>query len=201
MGRTCVQETLEPVGEPDDRRILDDPHADCKLGPEITYFEQEGLAPHKGNEPGGNCLKDVGRGPHHQVGAVLGEFPAIAIDELSWQAQSAAADGNSPNAPSRGEAMPVSVPATSGVVANLHGEISPFDGDLRDAFALIDRLAARLEQQTAFDSVVAVEYPVDARPESALSGAIAYEDAGFRPQFRLQLAMRVPGGEKQRGSW
>src|SRR5919109_3762671 len=67
MCRTCIQESLEPVRKPDDDRILDYPHANCKLGPEVTHFKEKRFALHKGNKPRRDGLKDLGRCAHNQV--------------------------------------------------------------------------------------------------------------------------------------
>ncbi|MEQ9564127.1 MAG: hypothetical protein RLN69_16520 [Woeseiaceae bacterium] len=137
----------------------------------------------------------------NQLGAVLGDFPTIGVDGVSWQAESAQPDANAQGRAGRGEAMPVPVREVTGVSAELHGRINSFDDDLRDAFAMIDRLAEALQDRTAFDSVIAVEYPLDARPQVALSGAVAHKDADFVPRFRLRLTKTVPVAEIKNEGW
>jgi hypothetical protein len=138
----------------------------------------------------------------YQLGLVLGGFPQVQVDVLQWQAEPVAG-GSGPPARSRpGEAPPPApIPRLAEVSADLQGEIADFDGDLRGAFALIDEFASTLQSRTAFDSVVTVEYPVDARPQSALAGEVARSAQDLSARFRLRLSMKVVQEENRRDSW
>ena len=74
----------------------------------------------------------------------------------------------------RGEQpLPVPVPAITAINANITADITPFDGNMRRAFARIDALVADLQARTAFSDVAVIEYPLDARPQSSLSATLA----------------------------
>ncbi len=124
-----------------------------------------------------------------QIGLVLGEHPDVQVTGLAWEAE-AAADPNA-RPVRRDNNMPVTIPGVHQVQAELHGELTDFNGDLRKAFADIDRLVADLEARTAFSDVIAVEYPIDARPQAALSGEIDTGGKWAPAQFRLRLRFPV----------
>jgi len=129
-----------------------------------------------------------------QVGLVMGNYPDVQIQTLGWSAESIA----SAEPPRRGnQQLPVPVPAIAAVTADISGEIIPFDGDMRDAFARIDALVADLAQNTAFEDVVAVEYPLDARPQASISGEIVSQGRSEKASFRLQLRFRVTPASDQ----
>lgn len=122
-----------------------------------------------------------------QVGLVMGNYPDIQIQTLGWTAESAAA-GN-PQRQRRGDQpMPVPVPAITLISAEITADIAPFDGDMRRAFARINALVADLQARTAFSNVAAVEYPVDARPQSSISGEIVGKGNAEAARFRLRLS-------------
>ncbi len=127
-----------------------------------------------------------------QVGLVMGEQPDMHIDRLSWELESAT-DPNEANA-RRGrndKKMPVNIPQAAAVTANLSGEIRPYDGNLRHAFEKIDTLASSLQQNTAFEHVAVADYPIDARPDAALSGEIRRKDDHQLASFSLTLTLRI----------
>lgn len=125
-----------------------------------------------------------------ELGRVLADHPGMQIDELSWQLDAAQPEADARRRPGDAPA-PIVVPVMTAVSAEITGQVRPFDGDLRDAFRRIDRLAAALQAQTAFDSVVAVEYPIDARPQVSLSGEVAGDKHERRAQFRLRLSLSI----------
>lgn len=121
-----------------------------------------------------------------QVGYVLGDFPEIQVHELAWLAESAEVQ-NATNHARPGERLPVPIPAITSISVDILASISSFDGNMRNAFSRIDRLAAELSARTRFADVVVVEYPLDASPHSSISGEIA---GGHQPDvasFRLRL--------------
>ncbi len=134
-----------------------------------------------------------------QVGLVMGDFPDIQVRGLGWTAD-APPTGQAAGRPD--ENRPVPVPAITSVSAEISGEIVPFDGNLRNAFARIDALVAELAAKTAFTDVRAVEYPLDARPEASISGDILGDGRRGRASFRLRLDLPVStdaAGERQGG--
>lgn len=125
-----------------------------------------------------------------QLGFVMGNYPDVKILTLGWSVESAALDA--PSRTRRGDTpMPVPVPAVTAINASMIADIAPFDGNMRKAFARIDALVEELEERTAFSDVVAVEYPLDARPQSSISGEIVGEDDNGTARFRLRLRFPV----------
>lgn len=121
-----------------------------------------------------------------QLGFVMGNYPDVQILTLGWSTESAAPEN--PVHRRRGDApMPVPVPAITAINANITADITPFDGNMRKAFARIDALVAELQERTAFSDVAAVEYPLDARPQSSISGEIVGNGNAETARFRLRL--------------
>lgn len=83
--------------------------------------------------------------------------------------------------------MPVAIPGTNAVTAEIVATIDPFSGDLRAAFRRIDQLAADISERTSFTETVVVEYPIDASPASSITGELGGESARRAAQFRLHL--------------
>ena len=93
--------------------------------------------------------------------------------------------------------MPVAVPEVSAVGAVLTADITPFDGDMRKAFARIDALASDLERMTRFSRAVTVEYPLNASTSAAVSGEVGV--AADFARFRIRVTYDVPGVEATEG--
>ncbi len=131
-----------------------------------------------------------------QLGRVLGDYPHIQINELRWQA-GAAADGEGGLEGRRhgNETRPISIAPVNTVIAELSGQIVPFDGDMRDAFARIDRLASALRQKTAFEQIRVTEFPLDANPGSSVSGDVVNRDTELSAYFRMSLRLDVTDTE------
>ncbi len=130
-----------------------------------------------------------------QVGLVMGAHPGVRVHSLSWEAMAAV----DPNArPARRDTnMPVPIPEVGEVQAEIEGELLNFDGNMRKAFADIDRLVADLEAKTAFTRVVAVRYPLDANPQSAISGEIVTKGRKQLARFRIRLTFPVAAVDNQ----
>lgn len=124
-----------------------------------------------------------------ELGSVLRDFPALHIAELTWRVEDGAED-----VPRRTAQERVELRAPTELVAELYGEVVPFDGDLRQAFAQIERLVAELRRRSAFADVQATEYPVDVRPQSSVSGELVGASAGQAAPFRLRLRMLPQSG-------
>lgn len=125
-----------------------------------------------------------------QLGLVMGDFRDVRISRLSWTAESAS-DGNQPVQRRNAKPLPVPIPKTISVTASVMASLEDYDGDLRAAFERIDALVAELRRATAFSDVSATAYPVDARPQVALSGEIAKGHTGKPAEFRLQMTYRI----------
>ncbi len=125
----------------------------------------------------------------NQLGSVLGDYPGIHVRELHWIAES-------PPPPDRHDSrrrdrpMPVPVPEIISVGAEITADIRPFDGDMRKAFARIDRLAADLQERTDFSRAVTVEYPINASTSAAVSGEIGVTSSDYA-RFRIRVTYDV----------
>lgn len=121
-----------------------------------------------------------------QLGNVLGDFADVRVAEVAWRTE---IDSEAePARPRPGEeAMPVAIPGTNAVTAEIVATIDPFSGDLRAAFRRIDQLAADISERTSFTETVVVEYPIDASPASSITGELGGESARRAAQFRLHL--------------
>lgn len=136
----------------------------------------------------------------NQLGAVLGDYPDIRMQELNWLAETPQVANPQPQR--RGEAVaPMAVQQTSGVSAVLTADIEPFDGDMRLAFARIDELAADIESRTHFDRVNTLEYPFNASTSVAVSGEIVSEQNNQTARFRLRVSYDLPGATKDQGEF
>lgn len=127
----------------------------------------------------------------NQLGAVMGNYPTIQALELRWTAETPAAENARRQRP--GEApLPVPIPQVNAVSAVLSGSISPFDGDMRGAFALIDQFAAEMKAQTNFTDAAVLEYPFDASTSSSVSGEIVGDQTSNEVSFRVRVSYALP---------
>ena len=127
-----------------------------------------------------------------QIGLVLDDHADMHVRKLSWSIESEEqGESDSASANRRDKTRPVPIPRINAVKANLIGEVRPYDGDLNRAFEKIDRLASSLQEQSAFDRVAVVEYPIDARPAVSVSGEVRRAGGISVAQFNLSLSLRV----------
>jgi len=131
----------------------------------------------------------------NQVGAVLGDYPEMQVRELAWIAEAPPPPDNAASR-RRDRQMPVAIPEVIAVGAEITADITPFDGDMRKAFARIDALAADLELRTNFSRAITVEYPLNASTSAAVSGEVGIATADFA-RFRIRVTYDVPGTEVQ----
>ncbi len=134
----------------------------------------------------------------NQLGAVLGDYPDIEVQELRWLTESQQTQNTERRRPGDPPALVV-VAATDAVSAVLTADIVPFDGNLRQAFARIDQLAADLEARTNFQRAVALEYPFDASTNAAVSGEIVSRKTSHTARFRLRVYYELPHADSQAG--
>ena len=126
----------------------------------------------------------------HQLGQVMGEYPDIHIQKLSWRAEAPVSDASQPV--SRGDIeLPRPIPSIAAVRVEIAAELRPFDGDMRLAFARIDELSADIRERTRFGEVLVTDYPLDASPKSAVSGEISDASKPESAGFRLRLTYRL----------
>ena len=126
----------------------------------------------------------------HQLGQVMGEYPDVHIQQLSWRAEGPVSD--TPQPQSRGSSqLPLPIPSIVAVSVVIAAELRPFDGDMRYAFARIDELSADIRERTRFGETFVIEYPWDASPTSAVSGEISGASSPESAGFRLRLTYRL----------
>tara|TARA_R110002096_G_scaffold130643_5_gene279915 strand:- start:9994 stop:11577 length:1584 start_codon:yes stop_codon:yes gene_type:complete len=134
----------------------------------------------------------------NQLGAVLGDYPDIRMQQLRWLAETPQVENGRPQR--RGDATPpLTVHETIGVTAVLTAHIEPFDGDMRHAFARIDELAADIESRTLFNRVNTLEYPFNASTSAAVSGEIVNVQNSAIAQFRLRVSYDLQGSATAAG--
>lgn len=79
--------------------------------------------------------------------------------------------------------------------ALLKGRLSPFGGDLREAFAIIENFAAALRRLPGLSEAETVKMPVDVNPNSQLTGEAGNTNYADAPVFEMKLVMDVGGDE------
>ena len=129
-----------------------------------------------------------------QVGTVFGEFPEVRMDALRWRAEGVMPEENTANTRNR-VAAPALLGELAAVSAEITGQVAPFNGSYKDAFATIRRLTESLEASTAFSEVITVEFPIDARPTSSVSGELVKLGGEQVAQFRVRLRLDLAEGE------
>lgn len=107
------------------------------------------------------------------LGKVMGDFPRIRIDKLSWQS-SAAPDGAVANTPAQ--------------VVLLGGEMTEFTaGDYRNMLNYLERFQQALAQRGY--SVTALTLPLDISPKGNITASVG-ENSTKPAQFSLKLVWR-----------
>ncbi|NOX67758.1 MAG: hypothetical protein GXP15_01090 [Gammaproteobacteria bacterium] len=173
---------------------------------ETLQRENENFAPVRANSNEMKLAVDTGDYILHnrlpvawvmgEIASVLGAFPQIRIEQLNWSTRP---PDNGQSVPSRqrpGEQpLPVSISALTSISVELSAQITPFGGDMRVAFASINRFVAALQENTAFDQVTTTQYPLDASPQSSISGEVVRGGATRSAQFRLRLEWGTMTGE------
>lgn len=129
----------------------------------------------------------------NQLSAVLGDYPGIHVRELTWLAESPPPPDQAVSR-RRDRPMPVSIPEIISVGAEITADIRPFDGDMRKAFARIDRMAADLQSRTDFSRAVTVEYPLNASTSAAVTGEIGAASSDFA-RFRIRVTYDLAASE------
>ncbi|MEM7503776.1 MAG: hypothetical protein AAF417_17120, partial [Pseudomonadota bacterium] len=124
-----------------------------------------------------------------QLATVFNTFPTVRIDELEW-----AIDGAPVTTSLRSEDEPQPFLPTTSLTAQIVGQIVPFDGDFRQAFATIERLRKVLDERPALTDVAAIEYPINARPDATISGELVGAGTQRSAPFRLTLRIVPIGG-------
>ncbi|MCY4283272.1 MAG: hypothetical protein OXE03_10215 [Gammaproteobacteria bacterium] len=123
----------------------------------------------------------------------LDEFPVIHLHKLGWEAaghDDIAAQGAPAHAVTPVVAVVTDAPATVYQVAHLHARIEPFNGNLREALALVNRFVAHLRAQAGVREVGILAMPLDVSSAAALQG-----NTRTRPrqaEFSLKVVLETP---------
>lgn len=130
------------------------------------------------------------------VGGVLERTPVVTLDELAW---TAAADPDAEIvATEKRRDQQERVLASDGryyQIAELAAHLEPFDGDFRKAIAVVDSLADELKAAGRVHSVTVLQYPLDVRPESSVSGSATTTGTRVVPTFKIKLVLEARDGQ------
>ena len=129
------------------------------------------------------------------VGGTLATLPQVRLDRLSWRSAdasqavvgSAAAAGYTPDAQAYVHYQ----------VAEVAGHLAPFDGDYRGAIAAVDHFADALRGRADVTAVEVLQYPLDLRSDTSVSGSTTGTPERLVASFRLKLTMGVPDGSQE----
>ncbi|MCA8967307.1 MAG: hypothetical protein KDC48_20670, partial [Planctomycetes bacterium] len=121
----------------------------------------------------------------------------VQLDAIDWRSGDAEAVGASPSpAPEAGVVL--NEPTVDLYqVAELDAHLAPFDGDYRQAIALVDRFAAALSTRPEVTEVEVLQYPLDVRSDASVSGSATAGQGQAAANFRLKLVMGVNNGSQE----
>jgi hypothetical protein len=142
------------------------------------------------------------------VSQALDEFPSLQLDKLDWRT------GADPNfrpgqRPTTGgaqsdAAMPL--PPAPGEktylyyqIAEIEGHIAPFDGDYREALALIDSFAETLRKSERAYAVEVVKRPLNVESDASLQGAADDQIDATNSGFAVRLVLGIEGEDNEKG--
>lgn len=74
-------------------------------------------------------------------------------------------------------------------IALIKGHIEPFNGNYREAIAIIDRFAGSLRSQAAVEDVKTVTLPLNVGPETSLQGSTSEEPATKEANFAVRVVL------------
>ncbi len=138
------------------------------------------------------------------ISHALDQFPSLQLDKLDWHT---GADPDSTldrgNGAAQAEAMPL--PAEPGKktylyyqIADIEGHIAPFDGDYREALALIDSFAEALRKSELAYKVEVVRRPLNVDSSGSLQGAAEDQLDATNSGFAVRLVLGIEGnGDKE----
>ncbi len=131
----------------------------------------------------------------------LDKFPAIHLHKLGWRA-AAHDDITDQGAPAQAVTPVVAgapeAPATVYQVAHLHARIEPFNGNLREALALVNRFVAHLRARAGVRKVSILAVPLDVSSGVALQGSA--QALPRQAEFSLKVVLETPLGDLSAGA-
>lgn len=129
------------------------------------------------------------------LGRALAADPGIRLDGFNWRTQGRTEAGTG----RRSAALPATLEAADYLyfqIADIDGHVAGFDGDYRRAIARIDELAAKLKQRPELAAVEVLQYPLDVRSDSSVSGSATNRTERVDASFRLRLVVGVADGRQ-----
>jgi hypothetical protein len=135
------------------------------------------------------------------VSGALADFPTLHIDKIDWLASTdpnakAAGHAEAPTATTAPEpgVVPVEGDAKSYLyyqIAEVEGHIAPFDGNFRQALALVDRFGESLRASGKVFKVEVVKQPLDVSSGSSLQGQADEQPDITKSSFSVRVVMGV----------
>lgn len=133
------------------------------------------------------------------ISAVLNNLPTLRITRMNWQAvepamlDAAAAAAAAEAPPVAGDFPPtpgqLGIPARTGQVVLLEGEIVPFTGNYRAAIDSVNQLAAQLNRDPAVRAEV-ITQPIDTRTSVRLENAAGRTEQRDKALFAVKVTWK-----------
>lgn len=129
------------------------------------------------------------------VGQTMELFPAIQLDDLSWQFSISPEPTNEDASGNRSQRQDIVVADTTNEefkyyqVSRIKAHISPFDGDYRKAIALVNSFAETLREQQGVYDVTVTSFPLDISSSATLQGTAEVTDR--EALFSLQTVVGI----------
>ena len=136
------------------------------------------------------------------LGQVLGEYPALRVDELQWRV-----GGDSDTRPGsagigrragRVAGQPgmgaVAVPVVSPEVAVIRGQVFPFDGDFRKALETVEGFVRALLESKGVQDVEVISMPLNVSPTESLKGDVGARHGADRAVFSVKVELSHGAG-------
>ena len=128
------------------------------------------------------------------IGATLLERPAVVIDKLEWASGDSEDLTARPTAVSSRREARSAAPSVQFTSAILRAHLAPFTGDYRAAIGVVDALATQLRATPSVHAVEVVEYPLDLRSGSSMTGT-ASSSGPANATFVLKITAETIRGQ------
>ncbi len=129
------------------------------------------------------------------LGQSIKQFPAIELDDVNWQFSTRPeagfndASGNGSQSQNGTVAVDTETSYKYYQVSTIDAHISSFDGNYRDAIALVNSFAETLREQEGMYDVTITSFPIDVSSTASLQGDA--EQVNREALFSLQAVMGI----------
>lgn len=129
------------------------------------------------------------------VGQSMQDFPAIQLDDISWQFSISPEPDTDDASGNRSQSRDNVVAVSTGdefkyyQVSRIKAHIAPFDGDYRKAIALVNSFAETLREQEDVFDVTITSFPLDVSSSATLQGTA--EVTGREALFSLETVVGI----------